>query len=78
MKTIPKRVLNLLKRRYNFAMKLLDVGAQIDDYCEKIGLDLSDCDNALISDVKIYCEPWTAYTCTRQAIENKLNEVTEE
>lgn len=72
-KEIPKYVQKLLERRCLLAQQLSEVGCQLDTYCKKLGLELGDDENALMSHVMIYCEPSTAYRCTKQAIERALN-----
>lgn len=71
---IPKYIDNLLIRRKKLAMQLMDVSSKIDEYCEKIGVDMMDSSNSVLTDVTIYCEPWTAYTNTKRAIEMALAE----
>ena len=71
---IPKYVEKLLERRRKLAEDLLDVCNKVDTYCEKIGVDIGDENNVLYSDVKIYCEPYTAYLNTKSAIKKALKE----
>ena len=74
MATIPKYVEKLLERRRKLAFALIDVCCKVDDYCEKIGVDMIDsCTNSVLTDVTIYCEPWNAIENTRQAILKALN-----
>ena len=68
MKKIPKYVENMLQRRKKLALQLIDVCAQVDEYCEKIGVDMNDTSASLSTDVTIYCEPLNAISCTRNAI----------
>lgn len=66
--TIPQYIEKALKRRMNLAERLAAVCTDLDGYCERIGVDLSAPDNSLLSDATIYCEPYTAYQNTRDAI----------
>lgn len=68
MKKIPKYVENMLQRREKLALQLMGVCSQVDEYCEKIGVDMNDPSASLLTHVTIYCEPWTAISCTRNAI----------
>ena len=47
---------------------------KINQYSEKIGVDMMNSSNSVLTDVTIYCEPWTAYTNTKRAIEMALAE----
>lgn len=55
-------------------MELIGVSSQIDEYCEKIGVDMNDSSASILTDVTIYCEPWNAIINTREAIEKALAE----
>ena len=72
-KQIPKRILKLLERRCRLAQTLSDVSSQLDSYCESIGIEIGDPRAALLSDVRIYCEPGSAYLSTKDAIQKALN-----
>ena len=76
-KKVPKYVLNLLDKRRKLANDLIGACVKVDDYCEKIGIDLTDTNAALVTDVRIYCEPDVAYLCTYKAIKSKLNDESE-
>ena len=71
---IPKYIEKLLQRRRNLALDLLGVCEEVDKYCERIGVDMCNENNALCSDVRIYCEPDAAYSNTKSAIEKVLKE----
>lgn len=74
MKEIPKYVEKLLARRQKLAEDLLLVSAQVDEYCEKIGVDMTDDDAAVLTNVAIYMEPWNAIQYTRSTILAALND----
>ncbi len=75
MNKVPKYVLKLLERRRKLALELTTVCCRVDNYCEKIGVDMIDgCKNSVLTDVTIYCEPWNAYHNTLDAIEEALEE----
>lgn len=71
-KTVPKYVIRLLERRKKLSQQLMAVCGQIDEYCEKIGVDFNDPDACLASDIRIYCETDGAYDSTLSVIENTL------
>lgn len=73
MKQIPIYVETLLLKRKKLAEQLLEVCAEIDNYCDEIGVDMNDTDASILTDVTIYCEPWNAINNTRNAIINALN-----
>ena len=74
MVKIPKYVEDLLRRREKLAYKLRDVGAELDRYCKKIGLDEDWMDDAVLcSDFRIFTEPNLAYRITRRYIEIALD-----
>ena len=73
MKRVPKYILKLLERRFKLAMELNDVCYKIDNYCEKVGVNVTEsCENSVLTDVTIYYEPWNAIINTKQAIEKAL------
>lgn len=73
-KTVPKYVLKLLNRRAKLAMDLIGVCCDVDAYCEKIGVDMVNAEEAAVCTyVTIYTEPWSAYQATLTAIENVLH-----
>lgn len=74
---IPLYIEKTLERRRKLAVRLAETCADLDSYCEHIGVDLSDPDISLGSDIKIYCEPNTAYYLTREAIIDTLSKATE-
>lgn len=74
---IPLYIEKTLERRRMLALRLAATCADLDSYCERIGVDLSDPDISLGSDKKIYCEPNTAYCLTREAILDTLSKATE-
>ena len=79
MASIPKYVEKLLQRREKLAFELIDVCSKIDDYCEKVGVDMDDsCKNSVLTDVTIYCEPWNARVNTREAILAALDKLEKE
>ena len=71
-KTVPKYVLRLLDKRRKLAQDLLSVCCEIDNYCEKIGVDFNDPDACLMTDVRIYCEFDGAYGSTLSVIKKTL------
>lgn len=71
-KTVPKYVLRLLERRKKLSLALNSVCTQIDAYCEKIGVDFSDPDACLNTDIRIYCEVDAGYGSTLSVIEKTL------
>lgn len=73
MKQIPKYVENLLRRRKKLAEQLLEVCSEIDNYCDKIGVDMNNTDASILSDATIYFEPWNAIDNTRNTIITALN-----
>lgn len=72
-KTVPKYVLRLLKRRSRLSQDLMQVCAEVDQYCERIGVDFSDPDACLQTDVRIYCEADGAYHSTLGVIQRTLD-----
>lgn len=72
MAKIPRRIMDLLDKRRKLSQQLRSVCCEIDDYCERIGMDICDPENALCSDVRIYCEADGAYDCTLRAIGKAL------
>lgn len=72
MKQVPKYVLKLLERRTKLAMDLIDVCCRVDDYCEKVGVDMTADESCVITHVMIYAEPWNARDLTLAAIEKAL------
>ena len=72
MSQIPKDVEKLLQKRKNLAEQLMCVGAELDEYCETIGIAPGYEDACLGSHFMIYTEPASAYLLTRTAIEEKL------
>ncbi len=79
-KTVPKYVLRMLDRRERYGQKLQKAVAEVNKYCEKIGLD--PChdrfdDARLGSHVMIYLEPEAAKGDTLAEIERVLQEASE-
>ena len=72
MANIPKYIEKLLQRREKLASDLLGVCHKIDQYCIKIGVDMDDPEAFLLTDIRIYCEPWNAINNTRDAIKKAL------
>ena len=71
---IPKYVEKLLERRSKLAENLISIILAIDDYCERIGIDMCD-DSAVIgTNPIILSEPDVAYDRTKLAIEKALKE----
>ena len=80
-KPIPKYVQDLLQRRYNLALRLENVCNQVDEYCEKLGIDITKpeyADIMLHGHVGIYTEPYTAKQEVTEAILNVLNKEEED
>ena len=73
MKKVPKYVLKMLERRSRLASELLSACCAVDEYCEKIGVNIYDEDACLGTDVRIYCEADGGYSATLKAIEKTLN-----
>lgn len=74
---IPKYVQKLVERRTQLARQLCSVSVQVDEYCEKIGLDYNHPlfnDACLCTDVRIYCEADGAKNMTLSTIEKVLAE----
>ena len=72
---IPKYVLKLLEKRRQTAQKFHEASYAVDNYCEKIGINLdSDLfeDACLLTDVRILGEGDSAYNLTLKAIEEQL------
>lgn len=79
-KTVPKYVLRMLDRRERYGLRLLKVTAQLNAYCEKIGLDWNHDryeDAVLGSHVMIFTEPEVARMNTQTEIERILQEVSD-
>ena len=74
MSEIPKYVERLLEKRAKLALDLMCVCHKVDEYCEKIGVDMDDESASLLTHVSIYCDPYNAAKSTRMAIENALAE----
>lgn len=74
MNNVPKYILKLLDRRRKLALELTSVCCKIDDYCTKIGVDMTEsCKNSVLTDVTIYCEPCNARENTENAIREALH-----
>lgn len=76
-KKVPKYVIKMVKRRTNLSRKLREACIEVDNYCEKIGLDVYHPlfgDACLCSDIRIYCEEDAGERSTLEAIEKVLNE----
>lgn len=71
-KTVPKKLLNLLKRRTQLARDLISACVAVDQYCEKLGMDIFDDDACLGTDIRIWCEFDGAYTITLRAVKKAL------
>ena len=79
-KTVPKYVLRMLDRRERYGQKLLKATVEVNEYCEKIGLDWSHdrYDNACLgSHIMIFTEPEAARDSTLEEIERVLWEASE-
>lgn len=74
---VPKKVIELVKRRRRCAERLRDAEVAVDEYCASIGLNcfhpLFD-DAVLCADIRIYCEEDHGYHATLEAIEAVLAE----
>lgn len=71
---IPKYVENLLERRIKLAENLISVILELDDYCERIGIDMCNDSAAIGTNPIILSEPDVAYDRTKSAIEKALKE----
>lgn len=71
---IPKYVEKLLERRSKLAVNLISVILELDDYCERIGIDMCDDSAVLGLNPIILSEPDVAYDRTKSAIEKALKE----
>lgn len=72
MPQIPKDAEKLLQKRKNLAEQLMCVSAELDEYCETIGIAPGYDDACLCSHFMIYTEPGTAFLITKEAIEKAL------
>lgn len=72
MPQIPKYVEELLQKRKNLAEQLMCVGAELDEYCETIGIAPEYDSACLCSHFMIYTEPGTAFQITKETIEKAL------
>lgn len=68
---IPKYIDKLIERRMNLAIELQAISAQLDNWLEKNGFDLSEMSDYTISGCLIYCEPIVAAKDLRQDILNR-------
>ena len=68
---IPKYIDKLIERRMNLAIELQATSAQLDNWLEKNGFDLSEMSDYTISGCLIYCEPHVAARDVRRDILNK-------
>lgn len=66
---IPEFIENLLQSRRKLAYDLRYVCEEIDEYCNRIGVDMLDSGD----DIAVYCEPDKAYQNTRFEIERTLH-----
>lgn len=71
-KCVPKYALKLLERRKNLSRKLCCACYAVDEYCRKIGVDFTDPEACLQTDVRIYCESDGAYDSTLGVIKKTL------
>ncbi len=71
---IPKKVQKLLNKREEYAMALMDVGSQVDEWLEQHGANLEDTDltDGVLSGCMIYVEPGTARMIVEDYIRNKM------
>lgn len=72
MARLPNYVLDMLKKREKLGYDLIHISSCIDEYCRKIGVEVGET-SATATDVRIYCEPSTAFTVTRDAIKECLS-----
>ena len=79
-KKVPQYVIKMLKRRTKASRDLRVACAKLDEYCDKIGLNvyhpLYD-DACLCTDIRIICEEGASERVTYEAIEKVLNGETE-
>lgn len=71
-KTVPKRMVNLLKKRVKLSNELNGVCKEIDNYCKEIGVDFNDPDVCLQTDIRIYCETDAGMGSTLRVIKKTL------
>lgn len=73
---IPKEMQKLLNKRFEYAIALMDVCAQVDDWLDRHGADLSDPDLAdgVLTSCMIYMEPGTAQRIVKDYIRNNMND----
>ena len=71
---IPKNIEKLLDKRQKLAEDLICANADLDDWLEKNGADLTDADicDAVLTGCMIYCEPSNAKRIVIDYIENKM------
>ena len=77
MKKVPKYVVEMVKRRTRLSRQLRSACADVDNYCQSIGLNadhpLFD-EAALCTDIRIFCEEDAAEHTTLNVIQKVLNE----
>ena len=74
---VPKHVQKLILRRTKLSRRLRDACSDVDEYCEKIGLNYAHPlfnDAVLCTDTRIYCEEEAGHFSTLEAIEKVLAE----
>lgn len=71
---IPKKIKKLIDKRERIAIELMHLNAELDNWLESKGADLTDTDicDAVLTGCMIYAEPWTAKILVEEYIENKL------
>ena len=77
MKKVPKYVVEMVQRRTRLSRQLRSACADVDKYCESIGLNINHPlfdEAALCTDIRIYCEEDAAQHITLEAIQKVLNE----
>lgn len=80
MAQVPKYIEALIDRRTRYADELMRLNGQISQYCDRIGIDKDSQamdDAAIVSDFRIYTEPYAAGEMTKEAIRKQL-EINEE
>lgn len=65
---IPKYVQKMIDDRYKYALKLMSVSADLDDWLESHGIDTGN--DYTRTGCMIYCEPWNARHCVENDIIN--------
>lgn len=67
---IPKRIENLIDKRWDLAERLNSADAELCEWMEQQGMNLLEMTDFTRTGCMMYCEPATAAKLTRDAIEN--------